>query len=105
MSYLTENEFRSLHGEPGTALTVAVGESSAATAAALTAGQMYMLTCSSALHMAIGATPTATSSDTYIPANVPFYFVLRSDAKVAAIKFSGADDATATITPLTGYLV
>jgi hypothetical protein len=105
MSVLSDNEFRALHGEPGTAVAISMTGTSAATAAALAAGQVYMLTSPSPLHLVLGATPTATTSDTYIPANVPFYFVPRTAVKAAVIKFAGADDATVTITPLNGYLV
>ena len=104
-SVQSDNEFRALHGEPGTAVTISMTDASAATAAALTAGQMYMLTSPSALHLVLGATPTATANDTYWPANVPFYFVPRTAVKAAVIKYTGADDATVTITPLNGYLV
>ena len=105
MSTLSENEFRSLHGHPGTAVTVSMTGTSAATASALTAGQMYEITCSSGFHYELGASPTATTSSKYWPPKLVKYMVLNSDLKVAFIKATGEDDATVWVTPLTGHRV
>lgn len=42
----------------------------------------------SAGYIAIGAAPTATTSDIYMPANVPEYFVVSPGVKVSAVQAS-----------------
>lgn len=104
MSTLNENQERAKCGEPGTAVLVAMSGISAQTAAALTDGQLYVITCASAYHYAAGADPTATTNSPMWPANVPNY-ITGTGKKYAFINVTEQADATVFITPLNGYRV
>ena len=104
MGPLTEATIRSKAGNPGTAVLVSMNGTSAATTAALTDGQLYVITCPQPYHYVSAATPTATTNSSWWPANVPNY-VTGAGVKLAFIKPSGGTDATVYITPLYGYRV
>ncbi len=55
--------------------------------------------CTSAAHIKIGKTPTATTSDPYIPANWPEVFQIGEGEKVSAIQSSAG--GTLHVTELT----
>lgn len=99
MSLRSEIEFRAMHGEPGTASVVSVTDSSAATAS-LVPGKAYVITSAIAFHISVGADPTATTSDTFWPAGIPYYIVMNVDNKIAFVKASGEDDGSVFVTPL-----
>lgn len=50
----------------------------------------------SAGYIAIGAAPTATANDVYVPANWPEYFVITPGQKVSAIQASAGGDLHVT---------
>jgi hypothetical protein len=49
----------------------------------------YRIVASTACHILASADPTATTSHTYLPANVVDYILVPSGHKIAAIKASG----------------
>ncbi|MFN7227201.1 MAG: hypothetical protein ACK5UY_08195 [Holosporales bacterium] len=71
-------------------VTLALTATSAQTAA-LTA-VLVRVVATVACHLAIGANPTATTSNLYLPANLPEYFLIDSGQKIAAVKTTGAAD-------------
>ncbi len=50
--------------------------------------QVIRVVATSACYIAIGSSPTATTSDIYLPAAVPEYFVVPPSSKVSAIQAS-----------------
>jgi hypothetical protein len=50
----------------------------------------------SAAHIAIGASPTATTSDPYMAANVPEVFVINPGEKVSAVQVSAGGNLHVT---------
>lgn len=52
-----------------------------------------------AAHIAIGASPTATTSDVYMPAGIAEYFIINPGEKVSAIQ--SASGGTLHVTELT----
>lgn len=77
--------------------TVAVGASSAAVTNAFGTGIFVLrIASTAALHYAVGASPTATSSDAYLPANTVEYIAVRPGQKIAVIQDSSSGNATVT---------
>lgn len=58
--------------------------------------QIVRVTLTTAGHIAIGTAPTATTSDIYMPANVPEYFVVPPLCKVSAIQVSSGGNLHVT---------
>lgn len=50
--------------------------------------QVIRVVATTACYIAIGSSPTATTSDIYMPANVPEYFVVPPSSKVSAVQVS-----------------
>ena len=71
---------------------------SSAQTAALTA-VLVRLVSTVACHVAVGVNPTATTSNMYLPANAPEYFLIDSGQKIAAIKATGASDGQLFVSP------
>lgn len=44
--------------------------------------------CTTAAYIVIGSSPTATTSDVYVPATVPEYFLISPGEKVSAVQVS-----------------
>jgi hypothetical protein len=80
---------------PGAAQHIAIGsghlESSALGA------NVVMLCATSDCHVVFGTTPTATASDTFLPAKIPVTFACLSTDQVSVIQDAGA--GTLYITP------
>lgn len=101
---VTENEFRNMHGWPGTCVVWAATAASAQSAA-LTAGKTYWFSCPIAVHIACGANPTAVvATSFYVAAGVMFPITVpAAGGKVAVIKHVAADDdSVACLLPDTG---
>ena len=81
---------------PGTTQTLAVGAASVATATAIGA-PLVRLISTVPCYVAFGVAPTATATSMYLAANVPEYFVLNMTDQVAALQVSAA--GTLFITP------
>lgn len=83
--------------KPGThqkvAYTGTAGVVSNATGAYITVIRVVL---TSAGHVAIGSDPTATTSDIYMPANVPEYFIVPPSSKVSAVQVSAGGDLHVT---------
>jgi hypothetical protein len=91
-----------LIGEPGTPVEISF-DGSVATASALEAGLVYMFQSDQDCHIVFGETPTATTANVRLVANMPYYFTPSAALKVAAIKGSSASAGTLQITKLTRY--
>lgn len=81
----------------GTTQTVAYTGASAACSTAFAAGtKQIRVTANSACCIKVAGSPTATTSDAYLPAHVVEYFTVNSGEKIAAIRAStdGLDTAT-----------
>jgi hypothetical protein len=74
-----------------TPTTISVSGSSAATSSALSSGRVVRLVCNTAVHfrMSTTASPTALSTDSFLPANTVEWFVSEGDY-VAAIQDSAS---------------
>lgn len=59
---------------------------------------MVRVVLTTAGHIAIGASPTATTNDVYLPANVVEYFIITPGHKVSAIR--SASDGVLHVTEL-----
>lgn len=71
----------------GTNQTITVGAASAALGTAFGAyTTVARLVSTTACHIAYGATPTATTSNAYLPANTPWFIEVAPGMKVAAIQ-------------------
>lgn len=75
------------------AYTGTAGTITNATAAGI---QVIRVVLTTAGHIAIGTSPTATTSDIYMPANVPEYFVVPATVKVSAIQVSSGGNLHVT---------
>ena len=84
-------------GRPGTTQTLAVGSASVATASAVGASLVRLVSTVNC-YLAVGSAPVATSAGMYLPANVPEYFVLNLADLVAVLQVSSA--GTLFITPM-----
>ena len=73
---------------PGTPVLVSIGATSAVSATV--GSSVIRLVSTVACYVAIGASPTATSSSMYLPANMPEYFVVDPTDQVAVLEVSGA---------------
>jgi hypothetical protein len=78
--------------------TVAVGAASAAVTNAFAAHTTILRVVSTtACHIRIGAgTPTATTSDAYLPANLPEYFEVAPGERIAVIQNAAGGTLHAT---------
>lgn len=78
--------------------TQAVAYNSAAASSNAFGSQTYQvrLAANSACHYAIGASPTATTSDAFMPANSVEYVQVNPGEKISAIRASSAGLVTAT---------
>lgn len=84
---------------PGVTQTVSVTGVSAAVANAVTSRtKIIRVVCTSDCHYRIGATPTATTSDPFLPANVVEYVGINSGQKIAFIQNSANGTAYVTET-------
>ncbi|HZT29502.1 MAG TPA: hypothetical protein VFA33_06445 [Bryobacteraceae bacterium] len=81
---------------PGTTQTLAIGSSSAATAAPIGA-DVVRLVATVDCYVAIGSSPTATASSMFLPAKMAEYFVLAQTDKIAVLQVSSG--GTLYITP------
>jgi hypothetical protein len=71
----------------GTNQVVTVTSTSAANSTAFATGtNTIRVVATTSCHLAFGASPTATTSSTRLPANVPEYIVVAPGQKVAAIR-------------------
>lgn len=88
------------HYYPSTTQTVAYTAASAATTNAV-GSQTYAvrLVATSDCHYALGAAPTATTSDPYLPSDTVEIISIHPGQKVAVIRNTG--DGTAYVTELT----
>ena len=94
MRNVNSNVFR-----PGTTQSISASTSSAATSNAFaTQVTDVMVTTTAACFVTFDATPTATTSHTYIAANTPYFFRVSEQNKCAAITASGT--ATVYVTEL-----
>ena len=90
MGNVNETLARAIVGMPSIFEVVAVGATSAASTSALSMGTSYLFTATAACHIVFAASPTATTSHTYLPANYPLVITMPSDGlKVATIRSSG----------------
>lgn len=75
------------HGRPGTTQKVAyTGTAGTISTAVGSQTRIVRLVVTSNAYVAFGASPTATTSDMYMPANVPEYFTMSPGDKVSAIQ-------------------
>lgn len=58
--------------------------------------RVVRIVVTSAAHIAIGGTPTATTSDVYMPANVAEYFLINPGEKVSAVQVSAGGNLHVT---------
>ena len=85
---------------PATSYTVAAGSTSAASSAGFRPGIKFVRVCSTvAAYITFGATPTATATSIYIPANFPEVFEVQPGDKIAALQVGSA--GTVSVTELT----
>jgi hypothetical protein len=82
---------------PAADVVLAVTGTSAQTAP-LTA-VLVRLVATVACHISVGSNPTATTSNLYLPAGTPEYFLIDSGQKIAAVKATGAADGQLFISP------
>lgn len=81
----------------GTVQKVDVGGTSAATASALAATtRVIRVAVSTACHISVGSSPTATTSAHYMPAGCVEYFRVEGGEKVAFIQSASSGIATVT---------
>lgn len=84
---------------PATAIVVAVTNASVQSAAMAAGVSLVRVVSTVVAHIKIGANPTAATTDTYLPAGVPEYFMVDEGDKIAVIRSSG--DGSLFITPAT----
>ncbi len=72
---------------PGATVKISPAGASAATAAVINATdyQLVRIVATAAMHIAIAAAPTATTSDMYLPAAMVDYLIIPKGCKIAAI--------------------
>lgn len=76
---------------PGTTQTITTSGSSAATSTAFATGStIARIVATEDCHLAFATSPTATTSDTFLPAKQVEYFKITAGEKVAAIQSSTA---------------
>jgi hypothetical protein len=81
---------RAIVGEPGDADTLSVTDTSTPTDDPLSVG-MYEVVSDVACHLAFGATPTASATTMYLPANFIYPFTLHAAVKMAVIRHGSVD--------------
>lgn len=69
---------------PGATVVVAYTDTAAVSAAL--AAHCVRVIATTACFLKFGATPVATTSDMYLPADVPEYFFISSGSKISAIR-------------------
>jgi hypothetical protein len=74
---------------PGTTQKVAVGSTSAVSAAAVGGSGVVRLLSTTDCHVAFGSSPVADATCLFLPANTPEYFACYATDLVAAIADSG----------------
>jgi|GEM_PF-1073883 len=82
----------------GTVSTVSVSSSSAQSSAHAATTNVIRLVSTTDCHIAFAASPTATTSSMYLPANQVEYFLVTGGEKVAAIRASA--DGTLYVTEM-----
>lgn len=83
--------------KPGTTQVVAYTGTAGTIANAIGSGvQVIRVWVSTAGYIAIGASPTATTSDIPMPAGTPEYFIVPPGAKVSAIQASSGGNLYVT---------
>lgn len=103
-SQISDEEFRNLHGWPGTCVVVDV-EATTNASVALTAGKTYWASCPIGVHLEFGTTPEAVvATSFYLAPGVLFPFTVPNvGGKVAVIKHdTGDDDDVLYLLPDTG---
>lgn len=74
---------------PGTVQVVAYTATAGTSNALAATTRLARVVCTTAAHIKIGANPTATTNDIYMPANVPEYFFIETaGSKISAIQVS-----------------
>jgi hypothetical protein len=85
--------------KPGISQSVAYTDTAGTITNAISAQvQVIRVWCTTIAHIAIGASPTATTSDIPVPANTPEYFIVPPGSKVSAIR--SADSGTLYVTEM-----
>ena len=85
------------HGRLGTTQVVAYTGTHGAITNPVGAGvRKVRVVCTSIAHIAIGAAPVATTSDAYMPANLPEYFTINPGEKVSAIQVAAGGNLHVT---------
>ena len=85
-----------VNGRLGTTQVKAYTTSAAIDNAVGAQTRMVRVVVTSAAHIAIGTSPTATTSDPYMPANVPEVFLINPGEKVAAVQVSSGGNLHVT---------
>lgn len=83
----------------GTCQTVSY-DTSTATASAFTRTGAFEVTVTSACHMNIGDTPTATTDDLYLTPDIPRQFPMKPGDSVAFVKAAGGSAGDAFVTEI-----
>lgn len=74
---------------PGATQTVTTSGTSAASSNGFGSSTFFVrVVCTEDCHIVFGASPTATTSDLFLPANTVEYFTVTSGQKIAAIQNS-----------------
>lgn len=82
---------------PSTVQTVSISGTSAATSNAVgSETRVIRIIATTACHYIIGASPTATTSDTYLPANTFEYIKINPGEKIAFIQNAASGTAYVT---------
>ncbi len=82
---------------PGTVQTVSVGASSAAVSNGFAGNSTILrIISTTACHYVLGSSPTATTSDSYLPADVVEYVSCRPGEKIAFIQNAAGGTAYVT---------
>jgi hypothetical protein len=89
----------SFFGKPGTVLNVSFTAASAQSSAVSDSIRELRLVATQNCYYKVGANPTATTSDTYLPSGTVEYIAIAPGEKVAAIRSSA--DGTLNITEMT----
>lgn len=80
----------------GTAQKVSYTASSAVGSAFGTGTRIVRVYATTDCHIRFGTTPTAVTTDTFIPAGVPEYFAVNAGVKIAAVRNSASGDLYVT---------
>lgn len=85
--------------QPNSAADVALAVTGASAQTAALTAVLVRVVATVACHIAVGANPTATTSNLYLPVGTPEYFLIDSGQKIAAIKAASAADGQLFISP------